>query len=330
MSTRETPPLVDSSSSAEPPAPPVSAVCLTAGPVREPITDFSSSCSSPNQPNPGLREALVESKARSREEARRGARLSRRSARTGPSTEGTRAALCWSRPRRGRSPWREALVTPGDDCPIGLVLATSDHGRVVLVHECSATWARPNGTSSGATRRWSSRATPTGRPSARLERGIEGLHRGVGAGAPSTCRSWIRPCCGAPTAWSACSSEARPRPRAICCEKASTESTCSCCRPRSSRTARNYGDVEFVVYLNFFLRRGVRTRIAGAPRQRRPLTDLLTLTIFGVFDPGAPEHAVVRGTPPALWGAGPGNLRPLPAVPRDLRGADRSPTLPPP
>ena len=52
----------------------------------------------------------------------------------------------------------------------------------------------------------------------------------------------------------------------------------------------NYGDVEFVVYLNFFLRRGVRTRIAGTARQRDALADLLTLTIFGVFDPRVPEH----------------------------------------
>ncbi|MCI0635833.1 MAG: MBL fold metallo-hydrolase, partial [Actinobacteria bacterium] len=52
----------------------------------------------------------------------------------------------------------------------------------------------------------------------------------------------------------------------------------------------NYGDVEFVVYLNFFLRRGVRTRIAGATRQRRALAELLTLTIFGVFDPEAHEQ----------------------------------------
>src|SRR5262249_12878038 len=52
----------------------------------------------------------------------------------------------------------------------------------------------------------------------------------------------------------------------------------------------NYGDVEFVVYLNFFLRRGVRTRIAGTARQRGALAQLLTLTIHGVFDPAAHEQ----------------------------------------
>ena len=52
----------------------------------------------------------------------------------------------------------------------------------------------------------------------------------------------------------------------------------------------NYGDVEFVVYLNFFLRRGLRTRIVGTVQQRDTLAQLLTLTIHGVFDPGAREQ----------------------------------------
>jgi hypothetical protein len=52
----------------------------------------------------------------------------------------------------------------------------------------------------------------------------------------------------------------------------------------------NYGDLEFIVYLNFFLRRGVRTRIVGVARLRRALAELLTLTIFGVFDPQAREQ----------------------------------------
>src|SRR5262249_24101686 len=52
----------------------------------------------------------------------------------------------------------------------------------------------------------------------------------------------------------------------------------------------NFGDVEVVVYLNFFLRRGLRTRIPGTARQRDTLAQLLTLTIHGVFDPGAREQ----------------------------------------
>src|SRR5262249_26021210 len=47
----------------------------------------------------------------------------------------------------------------------------------------------------------------------------------------------------------------------------------------------NYGDVEFLVYLNFFLRQQTRTKIVGTPRQRHVLYRLLTLTLFGLFDP---------------------------------------------
>ena len=50
-----------------------------------------------------------------------------------------------------------------------------------------------------------------------------------------------------------------------------------------SRT--NYADVEFLVYLNFFVRYGTRTRIVGTARQRDVLEHLLRLTIFGLFDP---------------------------------------------
>src|SRR5439155_16304935 len=49
----------------------------------------------------------------------------------------------------------------------------------------------------------------------------------------------------------------------------------------------NYSDVEFLVYLNFFLGQRMRTRIVGTVRQRHLLHRLLTLTLFGPFDPTA-------------------------------------------
>jgi hypothetical protein len=48
--------------------------------------------------------------------------------------------------------------------------------------------------------------------------------------------------------------------------------------------------VEFLVYLNFFVRYGTRTRIVGTARQRDVLAHLLRLTIFGLFDPHAHEQ----------------------------------------
>jgi hypothetical protein len=49
----------------------------------------------------------------------------------------------------------------------------------------------------------------------------------------------------------------------------------------------NYADIEFVVYLNFFVRNGIRTRIAGTARQKEILERLLNLTLFGLFNPRA-------------------------------------------
>ena len=55
----------------------------------------------------------------------------------------------------------------------------------------------------------------------------------------------------------------------------------------------NYADIEFVVYLNFFMRNGIRTRIAGMARQKEILERLLNLTLFGLFNPWA-------STPPSF------------------------------
>jgi len=52
----------------------------------------------------------------------------------------------------------------------------------------------------------------------------------------------------------------------------------------------NYCDIEFLIYLNFFVRRGQRTRILGTAQQRRVLERLLRLTTFGLFDPEATEQ----------------------------------------
>src|SRR5262249_32678480 len=56
----------------------------------------------------------------------------------------------------------------------------------------------------------------------------------------------------------------------------------------------NQGDVEFLIYLNFFARQGIRTRIAGTARQRETLARLLTLTIFGLFEPGEPVPSLAE------------------------------------
>jgi CRP-like cAMP-binding protein len=265
----------------------VSAVWLAPGPVREPITELLFELLAPNQPNPGLREALVEELGRPVKKLDvvleyLGLR------RAGSRIEGTVPVVLVT-PRAGPDPWREALVTPGGDCPLGLVLATSDRGRVVLVHEVFGHFGEAE---RHLVRRYAALALeghPHWEVIGRLGREIEGFpavlsraRRHVQILDPSVLWSadgMVRVQFGSPAQTT----------RNILREGVEGEHLFVL--PATFVADRtNYGDVEFVVYLNFFVRRGVRTRIAGAPRQRRPLAELLTLTIFGVFDPGALEE----------------------------------------
>ena len=287
MFQRDTPPPGDSAPSAELPVPAVSGVCLTVGPVRESITDLLLELLVPNQPNAGLREALVEELGRPVKKL--GVVLDYLGLRRIDSGIEGATSLVLVAPKGGPDPWREALVTPGGDCPIGLVLATSDQGRVVLVHEV---FHHLGEAERHLVRRHAALALEGHSHQAtidRLEREIEGLpavlaraRRHVQILDPSVLWSadgLVRVQFGTPSQTT----------RNLLREGVEGEHLFVL--PASFVADRtNYGDVEFVVYLNFFLRRGVRTRIAGSPRQRRPLTDLLTLTIFGVFDPRASEE----------------------------------------
>ena len=111
MSAQHTPPRSDSVSSTEPPAPAVSGIWLMAGPVREPIQGLLLELLSPNQPNPGLAEALVEELGRPVKKLDVALEyLGLR--RTGLDGEGA-VPLHLVAPKPVPDPWREALVTPG-------------------------------------------------------------------------------------------------------------------------------------------------------------------------------------------------------------------------
>jgi CRP-like cAMP-binding protein len=286
MSARETPPLAEAAS-IEPHGSSVSGVWLTAGPVREPITELLLELLAPNQPNSGLREALVEELGRPVKKLDvvldyLGLRLA------GPGIAGAGPLLLVA-PKPGPDPWREALVTPGGDCPLGLVLATSDRGRVVLLHDV---FEHLGEAGQELVRRYATMALAGHSHQAiigRLEREIEAFpvvlartRRYVQVLDPSVLWSadgMVRVQFGSPAQTT----------RNLLREGVEGEHLFVL--PATFVADRtNYGDVEFVVYLNFFLRRGLRTQIAGAPRQRDPLAELLTLTIFGVFDPRAPEE----------------------------------------
>ena len=265
----------------------MSGVWLTAGAVREPIQKLLLDLLRPNQPNPGLREALVE------EFGRPVKKLDVALAYLGLSPSGwgpeEAAQFRLVAPSPGPDPWREALVTPGGDCPLGLVLATSDHGPVVLVHEVFrhfgeaernlvrryAALVLEGHPHDAIIKRLDGEIDAFGAVLARARRHVQALDASVLWSADGTIRVQF----GSPAQTTRnLLREGVDGEHVFVLPSAFVE----------NRT--NYGDVEFLVYLNFFLRRGMRTRIAGAARLRRALTELLTLTIYGVFDPRAHEQ----------------------------------------
>jgi CRP-like cAMP-binding protein/L-ascorbate metabolism protein UlaG (beta-lactamase superfamily) len=192
----------------------------------------------------------------------------------------------------GQHPWQQALLTPGGDCPIGLIVNTYDYGKIVLIHEvfCDLTPEQQ-----AVIRRYAV-LTLRGRSHERVL-----LLLNAHASEPLYVQTILR--------------EARRRVQVLDpsvlfspdgglrIELGSlSQTTKNLLRegvtgeylfilPKylfESRT--NYVDVEFLVYLNFFVRYGTRTRIAGTARQKAVLEHLLRLTIFGLFDPHAPTQ----------------------------------------
>ena len=117
MGAPGTPVRSDPVASNEPPASTVRGVWLSAGPVREPIQGLFLELLSPNQPNPGLLYALLEELGLPVK--RLDVALEYLGLRpAGLDLEGP-VPLHLVAPKPGRDPWRETLVTPGGDCPLG-------------------------------------------------------------------------------------------------------------------------------------------------------------------------------------------------------------------
>src|SRR5262245_28857211 len=260
----------------------VGGVWLTAGSVREPIDDLLLELLLPTLPNPGLREALVEELGRPAKKLDVALEyLGLRHA--GTDLDGA-VPLHLVAPKPGRDPWREALVTPGGDCPLGLVLATSDKGRVVLVHEVFTHLAEGE-------RQLVQRYAAMALAGMRHETVVEQLEREIESFATvlAAARRQVQ-VLDPSVLWSAdgvvrlqFGSPAQTTRNLL---REGVDGDHVFVLPAAFVEDRtNYGDVEFVVYLNFFVRRGVRTRIVGTAQQRDALAELLTLTIFGLFDP---------------------------------------------
>lgn len=197
-----------------------------------------------------------------------------------------------STPQGPEHPWHRALLTPGGECPLGIVVQTYDHGKIVLMHDVFYTLTAAQ----QALIRQYAHLVLRGRP-------VERILALLNAGAPEAryAQNVLR--------------DARRRVQildpsvlfspdgGLRIELGSlSQTTKNLLREGITgeylfilpkhlfESKTNYADVEFLVYLNFFVRYGTRTRIAGTARQKAALEHLLRLTIFGLFDPKLPSQ----------------------------------------
>ncbi len=187
-------------------------------------------------------------------------------------------------------PWQQALLLPGGDCPIGMVVNTYDYGKIVLMHEVFYDLAPEQ---QALLRRYAVlalRGLQHDRVLALLnadapealstQKVFREARRRVQILDPSILFS---PDGGLRVELGSLSQTTKNLLRE------GVEGEYLFILPKhlfESRT--NYADVEFLVYLNFFVRYGTRTRIAGTAHQKAVLEQLLRLTIFGLFDPRMP------------------------------------------
>src|SRR5262245_197240 len=167
-----------------------------------------------------------------------------------------------------RDPWRDALVLPEGDRPIGVLINTADAGPLVLVHEVFDRFTEPE---KELVRRYAALAI-RGEPheaivaALRIGVGDAGFTKGLGA-----VRRTVRLL--DPTVLFSPDGATRVQLGSL------SRTTKDILReglqgdhlfilPASLFEGRtNYADIEFLVYLNFFLRQQTRTRIAGTSRQ---------------------------------------------------------------
>src|SRR5713101_4328307 len=258
-------------------------IWLTSEPVRTAIEPLLRDMLAPNLPNPILREAEIEELGRGVKLA--GVALEYLGLLTvGVDAEGE-IPLRVVAPKPPRDPWREALIVPGGDRPIALLINTADAGPLVLVHHV---FTRFGDVEKDLVRRYSARAV-RGEPHERIiaglradanfdqtlniaRRNVQFLDPGVLFSPDGTTRVQL--------------GSLSQTTKDILRE--GLQGTQIFILPSSLYEGKtNYGDVEFLVYLNFFLRQQMRTLIVGTAQQRRILHRLLTLTLFGLFDPSA-------------------------------------------
>ena len=190
-----------------------------------------------------------------------------------------------------RDSWREALVLPEGDRPIGILVNTADAGSLVLVHEIFDSFAEPE---KELVRRYAALAI-RGKPHEAI---VAALRAGtVGEAGFTQALSAVRRTVRSLDSTVLFSPDGATRVQLGSLSRTTKDILREGLQgdhlfilPASLFEGKtNYADIEFLVYLNFFLRQKTRTRIAGTSRQRHVLYRVLTLTLFGLFDPAAPE-----------------------------------------
>ena len=268
---------------------PLTGIWLSAESVQTPIETLIIDMLAPNLPSRVLREAELE-------ELRRGAKLADVALeylglRTISVDEDGKIPLRVVASHSPRDAWRQALVLVEGDRPIGILVNTADAGPLVLVHEVFDSFAEPE---KELVRRYAALAV-RGEPHETI---VAALRAGNGGEAGFTqaliavhraVRSLDPTVLFGPDGATRVQLGSLSRTTKDILREGLQGDHLFILPASLFEGKTNYADIEFLVYLNFFLRQKTRTRIVGTSRQWHVLHRLLTLTLFGLFDPAAPE-----------------------------------------
>ena len=267
-------------------------IWLSSAQVGTPIETLLLQLLQAHQPNPRLRQAFIE-------ELHRG--VKRKDVvleylglqEVGTDQEGE-ITLHLVSPDEGKELWQEALLAHQGHCPIGFVFPAWDQGKLVVVHEVFRALTPPQQELIRTYAALAARGIPHERVLTLLGHDQEADHS---TRTISEARKRMQSL--DPSVLFSDDGEIRVQVGSI------SQTTKNILRegitghslfllPKNLFVGKtNYADIEFVVYLNFFVHNGRRTRIAGMAKQKEILERLLTLTLFGLFNPRAP-------TPPSF------------------------------
>lgn len=197
------------------------------------------------------------------------------------------SSLTIVRPGPRLDAWREALILPGGDCPIGIVINTVDRGPFAFVHEI---FLHLPPDQKDLVRRSAARVVE-----GRTDQEIIAAQVEAAGGEPR----FIATLAGArkrvqmldPSVLFSADGEIRVQigslgqtTRNLLREGLQVEHL-FLLPSNLFEGGTNFGDIEFLVYLNFFIRHEQRTRLIGTARQVKRLKQLLAISIFGFFGP---------------------------------------------